>query len=87
MFAGQACIGSSRFYVERPLYDEFVKRFSFVAGKVGMGDLRDPNTVIAPIISQRHGDRVRSHLADAVAKGATIAAGGEWRATAANRRC
>ncbi len=78
MFAGQACIGSSRFYVERPLYDEFVKRFSFVAGKVGMGDLRDPNTVIAPIISQRQRDRVRSHLADAVAKGATIAAGGEW---------
>lgn len=78
MFAGQACIGSSRFYVERPLYDEFVKRFSMVAGKVGMGDLRDPNTVIAPIISDRQRQRVKDHIADAVAKGATIAAGGEW---------
>ena len=39
MFAGQACIGSSRFYVERPIYDEFVKKFAFIAGKVGMGDL------------------------------------------------
>ena len=46
MFAGQACIASSRFYVERPLYDEFVKRFSMIIGKLGMGDLRDPNTVI-----------------------------------------
>lgn len=78
MFAGQACIGSSRFYVERPIYDEFVKRFAVIASKIGMGDLRDPNTVIAPIISERQRARVRDHIADAVAKGAKIAAGGEW---------
>ena len=78
MFGGQACIGSSRFYIERPLYDEFVKRFSMIASKVDMGDLRDPNTVIAPIISERQRKRVKDHIADAVAKGATIAAGGEW---------
>lgn len=78
MFAGQACIGSSRFYVERPLYDDFVKRFAFIAGKVGMGDLRDPSTVIAPIISDRQRQRVRDHIEDAVAKGATVVTGGEW---------
>ncbi|AOW13796.1 aldehyde dehydrogenase [Hydrogenophaga crassostreae] len=78
MFAGQACIGSSRFYVERPLYDSFVKRFAMVASKVGMGDLRDPNTVIAPIISERQRKRVKDHIADAVAKGATIVTGGQW---------
>lgn len=78
MFGGQACIASSRFYVERPLYDEFVKRFSMIASKVGMGDLRDPNTVIAPIISERQRARIRAHIEDAVSKGATIAAGGEW---------
>ena len=81
MFAGQACIGSSRFYVERPIYDEFVKRFAMIASKVGMGDLRDPNTVIAPIISDRQRQRVKDHIADAVAKGATVAAGGEWEGT------
>jgi len=78
MFAGQACIGSSRFYVERPIYDEFVKRFAMIASKIGMGDLRDPNTVIAPIISDRQRQRVKDHIADAVAKGATVVAGGEW---------
>ncbi|MEM7258213.1 MAG: aldehyde dehydrogenase family protein, partial [Pseudomonadota bacterium] len=78
MFGGQLCIGSSRFYVERPLYDEFVKKFAMIASKVGMGDLRDPNTVIAPIISQRQRDRVKTHIEDAVKKGATIEAGGEW---------
>lgn len=78
MFGGQACIGSSRFYVERPIYEEFVKRFAMIAGKVGMGDLRDPATVIAPIISDRQRQRVKDHIADAVAKGAAVAAGGEW---------
>lgn len=78
MFGGQACIGSSRFYIERPLFDAFVKRFAMIAGKVGMGDLRDPNTVIAPIISERQRARVKDHIENAVAKGATIAAGGGW---------
>lgn len=78
MFAGQACIASSRFYVERPLYDEFVKRFSMIVGKLGMGDLRDPNTVIAPAISPRQRERIKTHIEDARAKGATIVAGGDW---------
>ncbi|MEM1234370.1 MAG: aldehyde dehydrogenase family protein [Pseudomonadota bacterium] len=77
MFGGQACIGSSRFYVERPIYDEFVQRFSMIAGKVGMGDLRDPGTVIAPIISGRQRQRVKDHIEDARAKGATVI-GGAW---------
>jgi len=78
MFGGQACIASSRFYVERPVYDEFVKRFAMLVSKLGMGDLRDPDTVIAPIISARQRQRVRDHIANAVAKGATLVAGGEW---------
>ncbi|WP_270728922.1 aldehyde dehydrogenase family protein [Shimia sp. Alg240-R146] len=78
MFGGQACIGTSRFYVERPVFDEFVKRFAMIAGKVGMGDLRSPDTVIAPIISERQRARVRDHITDAVAKGATVVTGGEW---------
>jgi len=77
MFAGQACIASSRFYVERPLYDEFVKRFSMIIRKLGMGDLRDPKTVISPIISPRQRERIKSHIDDARAKGANVI-GGEW---------
>ena len=77
MFAGQACIASSRFYVERPLYDEFVKRFSMIIRKLGMGDLRDPKTVISPIISPRQRERIKSHIDDARAKGANVI-GGKW---------
>ncbi|MEM9320538.1 MAG: aldehyde dehydrogenase family protein [Pseudomonadota bacterium] len=79
MFSGQACIASSRFYVERPLYDEFIKRFAMIVSKIQMGDLRDPNTVVAPIISDRQRARVRDHIRDALDKGATlVAGGGDW---------
>lgn len=77
MFAGQACIASSRFYVQRPLYEEFVKRFSMIVGKMDMGDLRDPSTIIAPIISQRQRERIKRHIEDARSKGATVI-GGMW---------
>ena len=43
-----------------------------------MGDLRDPKTVIALIISGRQRTRVKDHTVDAVAKGAKVVAGGEW---------
>ena len=78
MFAGQGCIMSFRFYVERPIYDEFIERVAKIAAEVGMGDLRDPKTVIAPIISGRQRTRVKDHTVDAVAKGAKVVAGGEW---------
>lgn len=78
MFGGQLCIGSSRFYVERPIYDEFVKRFAMIASKAGMGDLRDPNTVVSPIISERQRNRVKDHIENAKANGATVVAGGEF---------
>ena len=78
MFGGQLCIGSSRFYVERPIFDEFVKRFAMIASKAGMGDLRDPNTVVSPIISERQRNRVKDHIENAKANGATVVAGGEF---------
>ena len=78
MNSGQACIGSSRFYIERPLYDEFCEKFAAVSSKIGRGDLRDPKTVIGPIISERQRNRVRDHIEDAVKKGATVLTGGEW---------
>lgn len=78
MNSGQACIGSSRFYVERPLFDIFAEKFAAIASKIGMGDMRDPDTVIGPIISERQRGRVREHIEDAVKKGAKVLAGGGW---------
>ena len=78
MFGGQLCIGSSRFYVEKSIFDDFVKRFAMIASRIGMGDLRDSNTVGAPIISERQRARVKDHIANAIANGATLVTGGKF---------
>jgi len=78
MHQGQACVGSSRVYVHEDIYPQFVEMYAQVASKLGMGDLNDPNTIIGPIISDRQRQRVKRHIEDAKAKGATVAAGGTW---------
>ncbi len=80
-FQGQGCMVTSRVLVERPIFDEFVGKLKARAEHAAehqMGDLRDPNTWVGPIISERQRNRVRAHIEDARAKGATVVAGGEW---------
>ncbi len=78
LFQGQACMASSRILVEAPLYDAFLERYKAAAAGIGHGDLRSPLTMVGPIISQRQRDRIRHHIEDAVAHGATIQLGGTW---------
>lgn len=78
MYQGQVCMGASRIYVERPVFDAFTKAFAAAAAKAKMGDLREPTTMLGPIISERQRDRVRSHVNDALAKGAEVLVGAEW---------
>ncbi len=77
-YQGQACIASSRIIVEASIYDQFVDMYSAAAKQLSMGDLRDMSTILGPIISPRQRNRVRTHIEDAVAKGATLVTGGEW---------
>ena len=78
MYQGQVCMGASRMYVHEDVFEPFVKGLANAASNLGMGDLRDPGTVIGPIISKRQRNRVRSHIEDAREKGATVVTGGEW---------
>jgi len=77
-YQGQACIASSRIIVEAAVFDQFVAMYSAAAKQLSMGDLRDMSTILGPIISPRQRNRVRSHIEDAVSKGATLVTGGEW---------
>lgn len=78
LFQGQACMASSRILVEAPLYDAFLERYKAAAAGVGHGDLRSPQTMVGPIISQRQRERIRHHIEDAAAHGAKIEVGGTW---------
>ena len=77
-YQGQVCMGASRIYVERPVFEEFLARFKAAAEALPMGDLQDHRTILGPIISERQRARVRIHIEDAVTKGATIVTGSRW---------
>ncbi|TWU04703.1 putative aldehyde dehydrogenase AldY [Stieleria varia] len=78
LYQGQICMASSRVIVHRSRHDEFVKRLCGAARGLPMGDLRDPTTVIGPIISEKQRQRIRELVADATQKGARIFCGGRW---------
>jgi len=80
-FQGQICMGASRIIVEQDIYEEFMTKFKAAAegmAQNGMGDLRDASTILGPIISDRQRKRIKSHIDDAVSKGANLITGGVW---------
>jgi succinate-semialdehyde dehydrogenase / glutarate-semialdehyde dehydrogenase len=75
--AGQVCVSPTRFYVQRGIYDAFVKGFAERAQKVKVGDGLDDGVKMGPLANPRRSDAVDKLVQDAKAKGARVVAGGE----------
>ena len=75
--AGQSCEARSRVLVERPLYDDFVARFSDAAASLKLGDPLDPETQVGSLISNEHRDRVNGYVESGREEGAEVVTGGE----------
>jgi aminomuconate-semialdehyde/2-hydroxymuconate-6-semialdehyde dehydrogenase len=73
---GQVCLGTERVYVERPIFEEFLRRFGDVARTMKAGRPEDATTKIGPLISQEHKRKVLSYYELARSEGATVVAGG-----------
>jgi len=74
--AGQICITGSRLLVERSIYDAFTARLAAAGRALRIGDPRDPQTQVGPLISAAQRERVERFVARGVAEGATLACGG-----------
>ncbi|MGA9101187.1 aldehyde dehydrogenase family protein [Aeromicrobium sp.] len=72
--AGQTCIGTERVYVHEKVFDAFMRELTTQAGEVRAG--ADGDAKIGPITMPSQLDVIKSHLDDAVAKGATVVLGG-----------
>ncbi len=75
--AGQSCDARSRVLVEKPLYDEFVSRFTETASKMRTGDPLDEETQMGSLISQAHRDKVHGFVEAGRSEGAEVVTGGE----------
>jgi len=74
--AGQSCISVQRILVHEAIAAEFEKRFVAGVAKMKVGDPRDPETVVGPVIDQGAADRLETWIAEAVKGGARLLAGG-----------
>jgi len=75
--AGQSCDARSRVLVEKPLYEDFVSRFSETAARMQMGDPLDEETQMGSLISQAHREKVHSFVETGRGEGAEVVTGGE----------
>jgi succinate-semialdehyde dehydrogenase/glutarate-semialdehyde dehydrogenase len=72
--AGQTCVAPKRVYVEAPAYDAFVTALSATVRALRVGDGASSDTEVTGVIRPSSQATLEAQRADAVARGATIAA-------------
>jgi len=77
--AGQLCVSTERLFVADQVYDRFVEKFVAKTKAMKLGVGLGWGNDMGSLISQDQLDTVSAHVADAVAKGATVLAGGKPR--------
>ncbi len=75
--AGQTCVCANRFYVQAGVYDQYVAKFSAKVKAMKVGNGFEDGVVQGPLIEDAAVDKVKRHVADAVAKGGKVETGGK----------
>jgi acyl-CoA reductase-like NAD-dependent aldehyde dehydrogenase len=76
-FAGQSCISVQRIYVDRSVYDAFVKAFVPKVEALKVGDPADDDTDVGPVIDDGARTRIREWIEEAKRNGAKELTGGD----------
>jgi succinate-semialdehyde dehydrogenase/glutarate-semialdehyde dehydrogenase len=74
--AGQTCVCANRLYVQDGIYDAFVEKFAAKVKALKVGNGFEDGVMQGPLIEDAAVDKVQRHVADAVAKGGKVLAGG-----------
>jgi succinate-semialdehyde dehydrogenase/glutarate-semialdehyde dehydrogenase len=74
--AGQTCVCANRLYVQAGVYDAFVAKLAERSKTIKVGSGFEAGVTQGPLIDDQAVAKVESHVADAVAKGATVVVGG-----------
>jgi acyl-CoA reductase-like NAD-dependent aldehyde dehydrogenase len=67
---GQVCMCSNRILVQRSVYDGFLKKFVDRVSKLKVGDPRDPQTDLGPLINQRQAETFAKQVQKGIEEGA-----------------
>jgi acyl-CoA reductase-like NAD-dependent aldehyde dehydrogenase len=75
--SGQICTAPTRAVVQRGVYDQIVEGLKAAAPRLKVGDPWEQDTVVGPVISQQHRDRVEGYVDVGRGEGAEVVVGGE----------
>jgi succinate-semialdehyde dehydrogenase/glutarate-semialdehyde dehydrogenase len=78
--AGQTCVCANRLLVQDGVYDEFAAKLAKAVRELQVGDGMQSGVSQGPLIDLKAIEKVESHIADAVSKGARIVVGGSRHA-------
>jgi benzaldehyde dehydrogenase (NAD) len=74
---GQICMSTERIVVDRAVSDRFVEKLAERARALPIGDPRNPEVAIGPMINRSAVEHVSALVQDAVSRGAATVSGGE----------
>lgn len=75
--AGQTCVCANRILVQDGVYDAFVEKFSAAVAKLQVGNGLEAGVNQGPLIDENAVNKVEEHIADALAHGGRLVAGGK----------
>ncbi|WP_047248901.1 NADP-dependent succinate-semialdehyde dehydrogenase [Chromobacterium subtsugae] len=78
--AGQTCVCANRLYVQDGVYDAFAEKFAAAVASLKVGNGLEAGVSQGPLIDQNAVAKVEEHIADALAKGGKLIAGGKRHA-------
>lgn len=76
--SGQICCATSRLYVHEKLADAFLAQLKSKLATLRAGDPQSLEVDLGALTSEKQKATYQAHIADALARGATLVCGGEW---------
>jgi len=81
---GQTCVCANRLLVQDGVYEAFTEKLKVAVAALKVGDGMADGSTQGPLISPQALKKVQSHVADAIARGAKVALGGDLHALGGN---
>jgi acyl-CoA reductase-like NAD-dependent aldehyde dehydrogenase len=72
---GQVCNADKRLFIQAGIYDDFMVKFTTRVGNAKLGDPKDVETEIGPVVSKSQFELLTNQLNTAISKGATVLVG------------
>lgn len=73
---GEVCLAGSRLLVQRGILDAFTERFVAATERLAVGDPKEPETDVGPLVERAHWDKVDRYVRLGVEEGGVLLTGG-----------